>query len=94
MAMLKLAKLLQELVITLPELLNSTQWSNLLSCPAFDICSILELLKLGNSQCFNVHSIFWILSPCRLVGRYRHLRGTWCLHLQGWSVERRIGLVM
>jgi hypothetical protein len=29
--------------------------------------------------------IFWVLAPCRLVGRCQRFGGTYCLHLQGWS---------
>jgi hypothetical protein len=28
----------------------------------------------------------WVLTPCRLVGRYQHFGGTYCLHLQGDSM--------
>jgi hypothetical protein len=27
--------------------------------------------------------VFWVVTLCALVGRYRCLRGTYCLHLQG-----------
>jgi hypothetical protein len=30
--------------------------------------------------------IFWVLSLCSVFGGYRHFGGTWCHHLQGWSV--------
>jgi hypothetical protein len=28
--------------------------------------------------------VFWVVTPCRLVGRYQRFGGTYCLHLQGW----------
>lgn len=27
--------------------------------------------------------VFWILTPCSLVGEYQCFGGTWCLHLPG-----------
>jgi hypothetical protein len=27
--------------------------------------------------------LFWVVTPCRLVGRYHRFRETYCLHLQG-----------
>jgi hypothetical protein len=27
--------------------------------------------------------LFWVLTPCRLVGRYQRFGETHCLHLQG-----------
>jgi hypothetical protein len=29
--------------------------------------------------------VFWVLAPCRLVGRYQRFEQTYYLHLQGWS---------
>jgi hypothetical protein len=29
--------------------------------------------------------LLWILTRCRVVGRYHRFRGTYCLHLQGFS---------
>jgi hypothetical protein len=26
--------------------------------------------------------LFWDMTPCSLVGRYHHLKGNFCLHLQ------------
>jgi hypothetical protein len=28
--------------------------------------------------------LFWIVTPCGLVGRYQGFGGTYCFHLQGW----------
>jgi hypothetical protein len=30
--------------------------------------------------------VFWVVTPCSLVGRYQHLEGTYCFHLQGQSM--------
>jgi hypothetical protein len=29
--------------------------------------------------------VFWVVTPCGLVGRYQRFGDTYCLHLQGWS---------
>jgi hypothetical protein len=31
--------------------------------------------------------VFWILTPCGLIGRYQHLGGTNCLDLQGCTTS-------
>jgi hypothetical protein len=37
-----------------------------------------------------VKMLFWILTPCKLVGRcQRFEKKTYCLHLQGWSDSTR-----
>jgi hypothetical protein len=28
---------------------------------------------------------FWVVTLCRLIGRYQHFRETYCLHVRGWS---------
>jgi hypothetical protein len=28
--------------------------------------------------------IFWVVTPCELVGRYQRFGGTYCLHLEGY----------
>jgi hypothetical protein len=30
-------------------------------------------------------SFFWVVTPCRRIGRYQHFRKTCCLYLLGWS---------
>jgi hypothetical protein len=29
--------------------------------------------------------VFWVVTPCELLGRYQRFGGTYCLHHQGWS---------
>jgi hypothetical protein len=29
-------------------------------------------------------SVFWVVTPCGLRGKYQRFRGTYCLHLQPW----------
>jgi hypothetical protein len=29
-------------------------------------------------------SVFWVETPCGLIGAYQHFGGTYCLHLQAW----------
>jgi hypothetical protein len=29
--------------------------------------------------------IFWVATPCGLVGRYQYFRETYCLHVQGYK---------
>jgi hypothetical protein len=29
---------------------------------------------------------FWVLAPCRLVGRWQRFEETYCLHLQTWTL--------
>jgi hypothetical protein len=31
--------------------------------------------------------VFWVMTPCRLVGGHQHFGETYCLHLQGWNVS-------
>jgi hypothetical protein len=37
---------------------------------------------------FSLMMFFWVLVPCRLVGRCQRFGETYCLHLQGWSLHR------
>jgi hypothetical protein len=34
--------------------------------------------------------VFWAVTPCGLVDRYQRLRGTYCLHLQGFRSEETL----
>jgi hypothetical protein len=41
----------------------------------FEVLMALKILLL----------VFWVVMACGLfIGRYKHYRGTYCLHLQGW----------
>jgi hypothetical protein len=31
--------------------------------------------------------VFWVVTPCGLVGEYESFGGTYCLHLQGWHLD-------
>jgi hypothetical protein len=31
--------------------------------------------------------VFWVVTPCGLVGRYQRFGGTYCLYLQDWSED-------
>jgi hypothetical protein len=33
--------------------------------------------------------LFWVLAPCRHVGRRQRFGKTYCIHLQGWSGDAR-----
>jgi hypothetical protein len=32
--------------------------------------------------------LFWVVRPCRLAGIYQLFGETYCLHLQGWKMEK------
>jgi hypothetical protein len=32
--------------------------------------------------------VFWIVTPCRLIGRHRRFGGIYCLHLQVWYLPK------
>jgi hypothetical protein len=32
--------------------------------------------------------LFWVLAPCRIVGRCESFGETYCLHFQGWKWEQ------
>jgi hypothetical protein len=34
--------------------------------------------------------VFWVVTPCGLAVRYQRLRGTYCLHLQGWKWRKYV----
>jgi hypothetical protein len=36
--------------------------------------------------------VFWVVTPCGLVGRYLHFRRTNCLHLQPWRLRQDVPL--
>lgn len=44
-------------------------------------CRLVGQLKMSKPD-------FWVVSPCKLVGRNRRLKGTYCLYLHGrrWNV--------
>jgi hypothetical protein len=41
----------------------------------FEVLTAVKMLML----------VFWIVTPCGLVGRYQRFGGTYCLHLQVFS---------
>jgi hypothetical protein len=52
-----------------------------------------ECLKFKMLECYmrfevltvvKMSMVFWVVTPCGLVGRYQCFGGTYCLHLQGW----------
>jgi hypothetical protein len=36
---------------------------------------------------------FWVLAPCRLIGRCRPFGETYCLHLQGWRWKTQTNII-
>jgi hypothetical protein len=55
----------------------------------------IALLQLVRFEVFTavrimMMMIFWVLAPCRLVGRYQRFGDTYCLHLQGAKKQKNI----
>jgi len=40
----------------------------------------------------NKITVLWDAMTCLLVASYQHLRGTYCLHLQGTKVHHQVSL--
>jgi hypothetical protein len=58
---------------------------NFIVCIIWDLSGVVLYLR------FQVHMavkmsmlVFWVVTPCGLVGRYQRFGGTYRLHLQGW----------
>jgi hypothetical protein len=43
----------------------------------------------AKKECLSMF-IFWVVTPCGLIGRYERFGGTYCLHLQGGNVYLHI----
>jgi hypothetical protein len=37
--------------------------------------------------------VFWVIKTCGLEDRYQRFRGTYCLHLQGWSEDKGMSII-
>jgi hypothetical protein len=42
------------------------------------------------TRCLLQMLVFWVVTPCRLMGRYQCFRGTYCFHLQNWSQHEQL----
>jgi hypothetical protein len=64
-------------------------------CVCFQIHNFSNTQNFSSLSDLSFHSgedyvlVFWVVTPCGLVGRFQRFGETYCPHLQGWSPPKR-----